>query len=185
MSNWKLFFLVTALATCAMLVVLYIERPGSQPVPRLVSERGDVYVSPQISLRDVVYMSRSGTRTIVDMQPDDEAPAELNHLQFEETAKAQGLDFHYIPVPRERIPPATVNALRDVLASARKPVLLYCRTGRRAVRTFALTEASRPGGPDAEAIAEIVQFAGFSAEDLRPEIATRIAARTAAPETQP
>jgi uncharacterized protein (TIGR01244 family) len=184
MSNKKLFALSTALTTCATLVVLYIQRPGSRPVPLLVSESGSVYVSPQISLRDVGYIARYGIHTIVDMRPDGEASDEPSHLQIEQIAKAQGLDFSYIPVPHESIPPTTVNALGELLLSSQKPVVLYCRTGRRAVRTFALFEASRHGGPSADTILAMVKDAGFSAEDLRPEIVSRIAARTAPSEAK-
>jgi uncharacterized protein (TIGR01244 family) len=184
MSKKKLVALSTALTTCATLVVFYIHRPGSRPVPVLVSESGRIYVSPQISVRDVGYMARYGMHTIVDMRPDGEASDEPSHLQMEQIAKAQGLDFSYIPVPHETIPPTTVNALGDVLVSSEKPVVLYCRTGRRAVRTFALFEASRHGGPGADAIVAMVKDAGFSADDLRPEIVSRIAARTAVSEAK-
>lgn len=182
MSNKKLFALSTAFATCAMLVLLYIQRPGRRPLLLPASENGDVYISSQISLRDVGYMARRRMRTIIDMRPDGEAPDEPSHLEMEQSAKAQGLEFSYIPVPHESIPPATVNALGNVLASAEKPVVLYCRTGRRAVRTFALFEASRHDGPGADAILGMVRNAGFSAEDLRPEIVSRIVARTAVSE---
>jgi uncharacterized protein (TIGR01244 family) len=185
MSHKKLIALSTALAICAMSVVLYIHRPGPRPVLVPAGESGDVYVSSQISLRNVGCMARRGMRTIIDMRPDGEAPDEPSHLEMEQLAKAQGLDFSYIPVPHESIPPATVNALGDVLSSSRKPAVLYCRTGRRAVRTFALFEASRPGGAGADAILAIVKDAGFSAEDLRPEIVSRIAARTAVSEAKP
>lgn len=184
MSKKKLFALSTTLATCATLVVVYILRPGSRPAPLLVSESGSVYVSPQISLRDVAYMARYGMHTIVDMRPDGEAADEPGHLQLEQIAKAQGLDFSYIPVPHESVPPETVHELGEVLLSSPKPVVLYCRTGRRAVRTFALFEASRDGGPSVDAILAMVKNTGFSAEDLRPEIVSRIAARTAVSEAK-
>jgi uncharacterized protein (TIGR01244 family) len=142
MSKKKLFGVSTAFTTCAMLLVLYIHRPGSRPVPVLVSEAGSVYVSPQISLRDIGFIARRyRINRIVDMRPDGEAPDEPSHLQMEQAAKAEGMVFSYIPVPHESIPPATVDALGQVLLSRQKPVVLYCRTGRRAVRTFALLEA--------------------------------------------
>ncbi len=182
MSKLKLFALSTAVTTCVMSAVLYVQRPGSRPV--LLGESGDVYVSSQISLRDVYSMRQRGTSTIVDMRPDGEASDEPSHLQIEDTAKAAGMALSYIPVPHESIPPETVKQLGEVLASCQKPVVLYCRTGRRAARTFALSEASRAGGPGADAILAMVRDAGFSAEDLRPEIVGRIAARTAASEAK-
>ncbi|HSZ59275.1 MAG TPA: sulfur transferase domain-containing protein [Tepidisphaeraceae bacterium] len=185
MSKKKLFALSTTLTTCAMAALLYVQRPGSRFVPVLVSESGgSVYVSSQISLRDVGYVARSGMRTIVDMRPDGEAADEPSSRLMERFAKGQGIDFSYIPIPHESIPPATVTALGDVLSSSQRPAVLYCRTGRRAVRTFALFEASRHDGPGADAILAMVKNAGFSAEDLRPEIVNRIAARAAVSEAK-
>jgi len=151
----------------------------------LVSEAGSVYVSSQISLRDIGYLPQYGIHTIIDMRPDGEAPDEPSHFDMERFAKAEGIDFSYIPVPHESIPPATVKELGEVLSASKKPVVLYCRTGRRAVRTFALCEASRHGGPSVDTILGMVKNAGFFAEDLRPEIVSRIAARTAASEAKP
>ena len=113
------------------------------------------------------------------MRPDGEAPDEPGHLEMEQVAKAGGIEFHYIPVPHESIPAETVKELGEVLVSSREPVLLYCRTGRRAVRTFALVEASRAGGPAVDAILGMVKGAGFSAEDLRDEIVSRVEGRGA------
>lgn len=85
----------------------------------------------------------------------------------------------FIPVPHENIPDTAVAALRDALSDHEKPTLLYCHTGRRAVRTFALEEASRPDGPTAEAILKMVSRAGFSADDIANEITERIKNRNA------
>ena len=161
-----------------MLAVLYTHRPPSRPEPLRLGDGDLVYVSAQIQPGDVAFMRRYGMQTIVDLRPDGEAPDEPTHSQIEQAAKASDLDFAYIPVPHESIPPAAVSALGDVLSSGRKPVVLYCRTGRRAVRTFALFEASRQSGPSAEAILGMVKSAGFSADDMRAEIVSRIAART-------
>jgi uncharacterized protein (TIGR01244 family) len=179
MSKTKLLALSTAVSMCVVLVLLYRHRPGPRAVPVVVSESRDLYVSAQISLRDVDRL-RFNFITIVDMRPDGEAPDEPGHVEMEQVAKAAGLTFHYIPVPHESIPAETVKELGDVLVSSKEPVLLYCRTGRRAVRTFALVEASRAGGPGVDAILGMVKGAGFSAEDLRAEIVSRVEGRSAA-----
>lgn len=184
MIKIKLFVISTALTTCVTLVVLYKQRPSSRPVPLRIGDDDVVYVSSQLQIQDVAYMRRYRINTIVDLRPDGEAPDEPTHLQVAEAAQVSGLDFSYIPVPHESIPPTAVSALGDALSSARKPVVMYCRTGRRAVRTFALFQASRPGGPGPDAILAMVKDAGFSAEDLRADIVSRIAARTPASEAK-
>ena len=70
-----------------------------------------------------------------------------------------------------------VTALQKALESPARPVLLYCRSGKRAARTWALAEASRPGGLDAAAIKRIVLATGHPVADLDRDIQARIAAR--------
>ncbi len=140
-----------------------------------------VYVSSQIKPKEIPAMRNRSMMTIVDIRPDGEAADQPTHAQMEEAAKANGLDFNYIPVPHESIPPAAVESLGRVLSEGHKPVVLYCRTGRRAVRTFALSEASRRGGPSAEAILAMVKEVGFSADDLKDNIVGRIANRNSKP----
>jgi uncharacterized protein (TIGR01244 family) len=92
-------------------------------------------------------------------------------------ARGRGLNFHYIPVPHEEIPDRAVDELVDVLSNDSQPMVLYCRTGRRAVRTFALAQATKPEGPGVDAICKMVADSGFSAEDLKGAIEARIAKR--------
>jgi protein tyrosine phosphatase (PTP) superfamily phosphohydrolase (DUF442 family) len=75
------------------------------------------------------------------------------------------------------VPKPAVEALQVALADRTAQTVLYCRTGNRAIRALALVEASRTGGPTAVAINTMVRDAGFSADDLKPEIDERIAQR--------
>jgi uncharacterized protein (TIGR01244 family) len=74
------------------------------------------------------------------------------------------------------------DAVADDLAAALSatdagPVLLYCRSGRRAARAWALAEASRRGGLTAEEIESAVRNVGQPVDDLRDRIRGRVAAR--------
>lgn len=89
--------------------------------------------------------------------------------------------FLYIPVPHESIPESAVAALDHALSEDPRSAVLYCRTGRRAARLFALVQASRSDGPGADEIFKMVSAAGFSAEDLKDDINQRIAHRGGAP----
>jgi len=75
---------------------------------------------------------------------------------------------------------AVVAQLTATLRSAGKPVLLYCRSGNRAVRTYALVLASDPGGPQLAEILALARGTGHGVEDLRGALEQRIAARPAA-----
>jgi len=138
----------------------------------------DVSVSTQITVDDVKAIRDKGFRTIVNMRPDDEAPEHAKYPEMQTAAQAAGLGYGYIPLKKGKPMPATApEALVSVLTRMPKPVLLFEETPERPAKVWALAEASRAGGLDADAILAAVKSAGFSADDLAPQIAKRIAAR--------
>lgn len=138
-----------------------------------------VSVREQIALGDVAGIRSGGYRTLIDLRPDGEAADQPSSALIAEEAKRAGLAFAYHPTPHGDIPDNVANDLARTLAVAERPVLLYCRSGKRAARVWALAEASRPGGPDAMRIASAVRAAGQPVEDLMPAITARIATRVA------
>ncbi len=180
MSNFRLFVLTFLVTTVVLTTWTYLDRDKST-VPKLVPVADGVFLTSQLqpaNLRRLRYQ----IRTIVDIRPDGESKDQASSEEIAEAAKKYDVSFHYIPVPHETIPADAVAALVDVLSKEPEPVLLYCRTGRRAARTFALAEASQSDGPDANAICKMVVAAGYSAEDLRGEIDERIATRHQMPD---
>lgn len=175
MSNRRLFALTLLLTTGVMLVWLYATRTPRAPAFRQVTDQ--VMVTSQLAPKHLRLMEED-IGTIVDFRPDGEAKDQPSSTEMELAARESGIRFHYIPVPHESIPASAVEELSGILAHDPKPILLYCRTGRRAARTFALAEASRADGPGTEEIYKMVEVAGFTAEDLRGEIEARISKRS-------
>lgn len=173
-------FLVTAAA--GALVVLATAawnrhaeaRAMAAVAPRQLSSRVDV--TTQIGTAALGPLSRHYAK-VIDLRPDGEAADQASSAEIQKGAREQGLGFSYIPVPHGEIPQQAVDALQEALAKDPGPVLLYCRSGRRAARTWALAEAQRDGGMSVEAILAAVKAAGQDAEDLRPRIISAIAAR--------
>jgi uncharacterized protein (TIGR01244 family) len=142
----------------------------------------DIQVSGQIRPEDIAVLKKQGVKTVIDLRPDGEAPDQPSSSAMAQAAEQAGLQFGYVPVlAGSDVPPSAVDALRQLLTRSPRPVLLYCRSGARAVRTWALTEAARPGGLDAATIAQHAQDAGRPVNDLREQIAQRIAARGVRP----
>ena len=83
-------------------------------------------------------------------------------------------------MPHGDIPDSVADSLARALASRPGPVLLYCRSGRRAARSWSLVEASRPDGMTVEQILDAVRTSGQDASDLRPRLEQRVRARQAA-----
>lgn len=136
-----------------------------------------VSVSEQLQLDQVPALRAAGYTAIIDLRPDGEAPDQPSAAQMGEAARASRVAFVYVPVPPGGIPDSAVAALQKALADHPGQVLLYCRSGKRAARTWGLAEASRNGGPDVEAILAAVKASGQSADDLRAQIAERVEAR--------
>jgi uncharacterized protein (TIGR01244 family) len=138
----------------------------------------DVSVSGQILVADVKAMRDKGFKTIVNMRPDTEAPEHAKYSEMQSAAQAAGLGYGYVPLRKGvPIPSTAAEALDSALSQLPKPMLLFEETPERPAKVWALAEASRPGGLDADAILQAVKSAGFSADDLAPQITKRIAAR--------
>ncbi len=183
MSKLKLFAFALLLTTGSLLAVIYVnrpDRPGTE-APELVQLSEDLFLTSQLKPEHIRSLMNQGIRSVIDIRPDGEAADQPSSETLALAANRRRLTFHYVPVPHGTIPEEAVDALSDALSKAPRPSVLYCRTGRRAARTFALAEASRADGLNAEEIIELVRTAGFSADDLREQIAQRISKRTTTP----
>jgi uncharacterized protein (TIGR01244 family) len=157
----------------------YAELAPSAPVAAIQLQKltGKLVITSQLTAADLTRLKTEGFVNIIDMRPDGEAPDETPSDTMATTSESSGLKFSYIPVPHGDIPDEAVNQLGSVLSQQDGKTVLYCRTGRRAARTWGLYEASRKGGMDLMGILEAVRSTGQSADDLAPLIAKRIAAR--------
>lgn len=153
--------------------------PRPAPVPPDVSHRliGDVSVSTQVTLAGVAKLREAGYRTVIDMRPDGEAKDQAPSAAVEQKARSVGLTFVYLPTPHGNIPDSIPDKLAETLATVPKPVMLYCRSGSRASRAWALAEAGRPGGSKPEEISRAVKSAGLSVDDLMARIGARVQSR--------
>jgi len=184
MSNRRLFFV--SFFTTVVVVVAYFYFTQSKPrsrsgPPDLVRINRRVYLTSQLQPQHILPLGERGFRTIIDIRPDGEEPGQPSSVDIRQRAQGGGLKFHYVPVPHDNIPDEAVAAVKEALSEDPAPVLLYCRTGRRAARTLALAEASRADGPSCDSILNMVKAAGFSAEDLKDNITQRIAQRPPTP----
>lgn len=179
MAKLKLFTGAFLITTCVLMALIYVNRPKqlNPTALELVRITDDVFLTSQIKPENIPALKQRGIRMVVDIQPDGEAKDQTPSAEIESASRKSGITFRYIPVSHEVIPKGAVIALNDALYRGALPAVLYCRTGRRAARLFALVEASRLGGPGADAILRMVREAGFSAEELRNEIAQRISQR--------
>lgn len=136
-----------------------------------------VDVGGQVSPGDIAGLKEQGYRTIINMRPDGEGAEQPASADVARVAVDAGMTYAYIPTSAANMPDTVIDDLQRTLADAERPVLIYCRSGARVARAWALAEASQPDGFDRERIVEAVEQAGFKADDLLPRIEARLAAR--------
>ena len=146
-----------------------------QSLPAHVLAPG-ISISEQLQPR-AMSVAREQFTTVIDMRPDGEAAGQPSSAEMAAAARAQRLQFAYVPVPHGDIPDQVVDSLSNALASRPGPVLLYCRSGRRAARSWSLVEASRAGGMRVDQILAAVKSSGQDASDLRARLEQRVRAR--------
>lgn len=174
------FFVSSLIGALAVLGVAAWSATRSVPVKPTQLTDG-IWIAEQVLPDQVVDLKARGFHAIVDLRPDGEDPVQPSSAAMESAARANGLAFTYLPVAHGDIPLLAVDTLQQTLDHSVRPVLLYCRSGRRAARTWALAEATRSGGLDAEQIVRSVASAGQSVDDLLSGIQSRVAARSASP----
>lgn len=179
LSPLKAFGLSLLIGTAGVLAVAgWQQKVQAQALARVASRplAAGIDVTTQLKRDDVGALGRR-YRTVIDLRPDGEAPDQPPSGEMAAEAHRHGIAFSYVPVPHGDIPDAAVAKLRTALDEAPGEVLLYCRSGKRAARTWALAEASRPKGLSADAILAAVKGAGQDADDLRGRIQQAVEAR--------
>ena len=167
------------LATTAVLAIAAWSRHSDAPALSRVAAHHlspSIDVTTQLHPEDLAAVGRRYS-VVVDLRPDGEAAGQPSSEEMASVAKRNGLEFNYVPVPHGEIPEEAVTRLRRVLDAPHGDVLLYCRSGKRAARTWALAEASRPNGLSATDIITAVHEAGQDAEDLRGRIEAAVGGR--------
>lgn len=128
-----------------------------------------VSVSPQITAEDVPAIKAAGFATIINNRPDGEAPGQPSGDEIRAAAEAAGLVYRFIPLGRDGISSALVDATRAALDESAGPVLCYCRSGTRSTTLWALSQAGRM---PAEAIITSAAQAGYDVSHLAGHLST-------------
>ena len=119
----------------------------------------DFTTAPQISVADVDEAARQGFKTIINNRPDGEAPGQPTSAEIGAAAAAAGLAYFHIPVVGGPTP-QQVETMQEVLATAAKPVLAFCRSGTRSIVTWSLSQAQSGARPRDELV-QLGRNAGY------------------------
>lgn len=108
----------------------------SLPVQAIAS---DVCVAPQLTPEAMAEAAKAGFRSVVNNRPDfEEGPEQPTSSQIEAAAQAAGLQYRHLPVAGGYQTPEQVAAMAVLLQELPRPMLMFCRSGARSTRLYAL-----------------------------------------------
>ncbi|ALE02987.1 TIGR01244 family sulfur transferase [Bartonella ancashensis] len=96
------------------------------------------FASSQISIQDIPKLASDGFKTIICNRPDQEDLDQPLFNVIQETALHYGIQSHYVPITPPTIEQSSIDAMREVLKTAPRPIVAYCRHGTRSIRLYNL-----------------------------------------------
>ncbi|WP_233128918.1 beta-lactamase hydrolase domain-containing protein [Halovibrio salipaludis] len=103
---------------------------------------------------------------ICNRQPGEDSP-EHDEPALGDRARALGLSWTCIPVATGEYSDADVAAFHEALETLPRPLLIFCRSGRRSIHLWALARV-RHDGEQPETVLERMRALGHDPETLRP-----------------
>jgi sulfide:quinone oxidoreductase len=99
----------------------------------------DVYVAPQLTPEAMAAAAQAGFRSVVNNRPDLEGgPDQPTSDAMAAAAQAAGLEYRHLPVSGAYQSPQDVQAMAALLQELPRPLLMFCRSGARSARLYAL-----------------------------------------------
>ncbi len=128
----------------------------------------DLSVAGQLQAGELAALREAGFRSIICNRPDAEAPDQPGFGEIEQQARRLCMQARYLPVVPGAISHEHGVAFGALLAELPKPILAYCRSGKRSATLWALSESGRQ--PVADILAA-TKGAGFDLGELAARIA--------------
>lgn len=111
---------------------------SSLPVQAIAA---DVCVAPQLSADAVAEAARLGFKSVVNNRPDFEGgPDQPTSASIGAAAQAAGLEYRHLPVAGGYQSPEEAAQMARLLRELPRPVLMFCRSGARSARLYALAQ---------------------------------------------
>ncbi|MBX2847132.1 MAG: TIGR01244 family phosphatase [Acidiferrobacterales bacterium] len=115
-----------------------------------------LFVTGQISLKDIDALADAGIKTIINNRPDHEEAGQLTQAQAKEKATQLGIDYVYLPMANgQAMAENLISEFKAVLDKTSEPVLAHCRSGMRSTFIWALGQV----GAGAMSVDEVIEAA--------------------------
>jgi uncharacterized protein (TIGR01244 family) len=164
-------FLAMALSLAASNAALAQEKKRVSEPKKLDAH---VMSAGQLTPADFPKLAAQGVTLIVNNRPDNEEPGQLSSQEAAALAKANGMDYVYIPMTYASVTRADVDRFREVTKQSRGPVLAHCRSGARSSLLWAMGRVADGQMSVDEALAA-TKAAGYDLEAQRGVITKTLA----------
>jgi sulfide:quinone oxidoreductase len=93
---------------------------------------GELGLAGQLTSEDIKQLAAEGIKTFVCNRPDGEGVDQPERKDLEEAARQSGAEFYYLPLTAGVSPDEVLlKQYAKIFQNAPKPVVAFCRTGRR------------------------------------------------------
>ncbi len=124
-----------------------------------IARLNDEYsVMGQISAEDIKQIAEMGYKTVFCHRPDGEGKDQPEVQLIMQAAQAHDIEVVYLPVVPSKISGEDVKAFNEKYAQAAKPILGYCRSGKRAMTLWAMSQAEQQTLAELQALAAKAQY---------------------------
>ncbi|BDX06054.1 beta-lactamase hydrolase domain-containing protein [Planctobacterium marinum] len=115
-----------------------------------------VTISEQLTETDVMQLHALGYRAILCNRPDEECTQLAQFADIKSNAEEYGIQCRYYPIAPTGVSRQTAKQFGEILSELPKPVVAYCRSGKRSISLWALWAKSHL--PDSEVKLKLQEF---------------------------
>ena len=104
-----------------------------------------VYIADQINISDMNNLRDLGIQSIINNRPDNEGNNQPLSAELSKNASSVNIDYYYLPVISGNYPESTIQEFTELLNTVKSPIVVFCRTGNRSIKLWALSQTPKFG----------------------------------------
>lgn len=118
----------------------------------------ELSVTEQITEGDVESIAALGFKTVFCHRPDNEGEEQPLVAQISRIAEKHGLKVVYLPVVMGGIGDKEISTYSEHYERVEKPVLAYCRSGKRAMTLWSMSQAEHQTLEELQEVAALAKY---------------------------
>lgn len=104
-----------------------------------------VYIADQLYVSNINILKELGIHSVINTRPDNEEVSQPYSSDISQAIETSGIEYAYLPIEPGTYTRAMVEEFTTLFVAMKKPMLIFCRTGNRAVTIWALYQMNISG----------------------------------------